>query len=76
MQLSEKEQAAIEHWAYFNRHGGDVVVTFDTPDEDIESVVFRNVADKDALIKAWDRYCGGDPEVGIIRDVLWCGGVY
>lgn len=76
MQLSEKEQLAIDHWAYFHRHGGDVVVTYDTPYEAIESVTFRNVKDGEALKQAWERYCGGDPEVGIIRDVFWCGGVY
>ena len=75
MQLSEKEQLAIDHWAYFHRQPGDVVVTYDTPYEEIESVVFRNIDGKEALVKAWDRYCGGDPEVGIIRDVLWCAGV-
>lgn len=76
MQLSKKEQLAIDHWAHFNRHGGDVVVTYDTPCEEIESVVFRNIDGKETLVKAWDRYCGDDPEVGIIRDVLWCDGVY
>ena len=76
MQLSEKEQLSIDHWAYFHRNGGNVVVTYDTPYEEIESVVFKNVANAQALAQAWDRYCGGDPEVGIIRDVLWCGGVY
>ena len=75
MKLSEKEQLAIDHWAYFHRHGGDVVVTYNTPYEEIESVMFRNVAGKEALAQAWEQYCGGDREVGIIRDVLWCAGV-
>lgn len=72
MQLSKSEQAVIDQWADFHRQGGDVVVTYETPDEARDSVVFRDIRNKDALLKAWDRYCGGDCEARVIRAVVDC----
>lgn len=72
MQLSKSEQSAIDQWAQFNRQGGDVVVTYETPDEARASVVFRQITGKDALLKAWGQYCGGDFEARAIRAVVDC----
>lgn len=72
MQLSKSEQMAIDQWVQVNHPGGDVVVTYETPDEALASVVFRQIAGKAALLKAWDQYCGGDGEARVIREVVYC----
>ena len=72
MQLSKSEQVVIDQWVPFHRPGGDVVVTYETPDEARASVVFCQIAGKDALLKAWEQYCGGDFEARVIRAVVDC----
>lgn len=72
MQLSTKEQAVIDQWAQFHRPGGAVVVTYETPDDARASVVFCQIQDKDALLQAWDQYCGGDFEARVIHTVVDC----
>ena len=79
MEIEKAEKFEIECWEeqiYRDElRNGKVVVIYDTPDEDLLSVVFTNVYNGAELEEAWKAFCGNDPENGRIRQVLWCADV-
>lgn len=77
IKLSEKFE--IEYWERMDHPengNGYVVVIYDSPDESRNSVAFANVHSGAELEKAWKAFCGDDPEIGIIKSVMWCAGIF